>query len=169
MYAKIEPTGYMIKKRENGIWIGVMCRFYLEPGDPGYDKYSAEHSVTIPEDKDDYTRWLEMLPRDDMDRPILPNPDNRYEGYPGNLVKRLNPFLNHRLYLDPTATDEEILDIMEKFLKIAAQRYAEGKDFRVFNLPLRLRNSPITTQRMRECERRMRQLKMKDLNRRVIR
>ena len=59
MYVKIEPTGCGIfpekaeKRAREGCWVGVMFRFYLDEGDPGYDEYYKQHHVYIPKDSEE--------------------------------------------------------------------------------------------------------------------
>jgi len=98
--------------------VEVRASFFLEVGDEGYDKYMAEHFVTVPVfpvggypgkvDKEgtplkieDYNTWLNSLPT----------------------VQRLNPFCNHAIQFEGNVTSEEILTAFDKAVEITKQNY----------------------------------------------
>jgi hypothetical protein len=94
MYVKIEPSGVCERKG----MVQVRYCMYLESGDYGYDKHYVEVPV-IPEggypgkvdemgrpiDSTDYQKWIDGLSK----------------------VWQNNPFHNHFVYVEPTATDKE--------------------------------------------------------------
>ena len=101
MYYKITKIGD--EKYSSMGMVEIMVAFYLEEGDDGYDKYIAEHLVTIPVipekgyegkvdemgspvDQDDYNNWIKFLPT----------------------IQQLNPFCNHSIQFeaDQLPTDE---------------------------------------------------------------
>ena len=111
MRVKVEPTGCCERKG----MVQVRFCMYLEPGDYGYDKHHVQVPV-IPEegyqgkvdergspiDIEDYNKWLDSLPKEWQN----------------------NPFHNHFIYVEPNATDKQILDIGEAFLTEAYQKWA---------------------------------------------
>ena len=102
MYFKIN-TPQKDKYTDMGM-VNISASFYLEEGDEGWDKYQAEHHVTVPiipeggykgklgedgrpDDQEDYDIWIKSLPTETRD----------------------NPFCNHAIQFEHDATEEEIL------------------------------------------------------------
>lgn len=98
--------------------INVSAELYLEQGDEGYDKYIAEHFVTVPVipaegyqgkvdetgqpiDQEDYDKWISSLPT----------------------IQQLNPFCNHSIQFEANVTEEEILWCFEWALGITHRNY----------------------------------------------
>ena len=98
--------------------INVSADLYLEKGDEGYEKYMAEHYVTVPVipvegykgkvdkegfpvDQKDYDVWIKSLPT----------------------VQQLNPFCNHSIQFEHDVTEEEILWCFEWALGITHWNY----------------------------------------------
>ena len=171
MHVKIEPSGCLVtpdqtaRREREGCWVGVMCRFYLDPGDPGYDDYYATHHVWIPKVTAEYDQWVRSLPKDENGVTIMPNPNDPYEGYPGEMMWQLNPFHNHRIYVEPDAQDKDILDMAQGLLKLSAEKYAKKEDHRVANKPL----MPVafTAKRLSDCEAKVADIKSKQLERKA--
>lgn len=169
MYVKLEPSGHIVapehpeKRAQVGCWVGVMCRFYLEEDDDGYDDYYKTHYVYIPKDSDEYQKWEDTLPRDEKGNLIYLAPGKPYGGYPGEMMWQLNPFHNHRFYIEPDTTDEQILNIAEEILKQSAAKYIKGRYPAVANTSLQ--PVPLTAGRLSACEAKMADLKGKSLER----
>ena len=98
--------------------LNISAELYLEQGDEGYDKYIAEHFVTVPiipegrytgkfnkdgvpVNQTDYDNWIKSLPT----------------------VWRLNPFCTHSIQFEHDATEEEILWCFEWALGITHWNY----------------------------------------------
>lgn len=98
--------------------VNISAKFYLEKGDEGWEKYQAEHHVTVPifppegyqgkvdekgnpVDRKDYDTWLASLPTETRD----------------------NPFCNHSIQFEPDATEEEILWCFEWALALTHINY----------------------------------------------
>ena len=104
MQVEIEPTGCC----EHKGMVQVRFCMYLEPGDYGYATHHVQLPI-IPEggyqgkvdeigqpiDREAYDKWLDGLPKQWQN----------------------NPFHNHFIQVEPTATDEEILDIASRNLE----------------------------------------------------
>jgi hypothetical protein len=118
MYFKITKVGDE-KYTKMGM-VEVMAAFYLEEGDEGYDKYIAEHLVTVPVipaegyqgkvdetgnpiDQEDYAKWISSLPT----------------------IQQLNPFCNHSIQFEANVTEEEILWCFEFALDQTKKNYLE--------------------------------------------
>jgi hypothetical protein len=99
--------------------VNISASFYLEKGDEGWDKYQAEHHVTVsiitehyqgkvdeegsPVDQEDYNKWIASLPTQERD----------------------NPFCNHSMQFEANATEEEILWCFEFALAQTHLNYLE--------------------------------------------
>ena len=98
--------------------LNITAQLFLEVGDEGYDKYVAEHYVTIPIvpesgyqgkvneagepiDQSDYDKWIASLP----------------------IIKQLNPFCTHSIQFEHDVTAEEILWCFEFALGITHRNY----------------------------------------------
>jgi len=98
--------------------LNISAELYLEQGDEGYDKYIAEHFVTVPiipeggytgkfnkdgvpVNQTDYDNWIKSLPT----------------------VWRLNPFCTHSIQFEYDVTEEEILWCFEWALGITHWNY----------------------------------------------
>jgi hypothetical protein len=98
--------------------LNISAELYLEQGDEGYDKYIAEHFVTVPiipeggytgkfnkdgvpVNQTDYDNWIKSLPT----------------------VWRLNPFCTHSIQFEHDVTEEEILWCFEFALGITHRNY----------------------------------------------
>lgn len=116
MYFKILPI-QKDKYTDMGM-INVNAELFLEKGDEGYDKYIAEHFVTVPiipeggytgkfnkdgvpVDQTDYDNWIKSLPT----------------------VRQLNPFCTHSIQFEHDVTEEEILWCFEWALGITHWNY----------------------------------------------
>lgn len=116
MYFKINPI-QKDKYTDMGM-INVDAQLYLEQGDEGYDKYIAEHFVTvpvipeggytgkvnkdgIPVDQTDYDNWIKSLPT----------------------AQQLNPFCTHSIQFEHDVTEEEMLWCFEFALGITHHNY----------------------------------------------
>lgn len=109
MYFKITKVGEQ-KYTDMGM-INVCAAFYLEPGDAGYDKYVAEHFVTVP-----------IIPKEGY----TGKPDvTAYQTWEATLPteQRFNPFCNHFMQFEPTVTEEEILYCFEWALPMTQANY----------------------------------------------
>ena len=152
MYVKVEPTGCCERKG----MVQVRFCFYLEPTDYGYDKHHVQLPV-IPEegyqgklgemgaplDIDDFNKWVDSLPK----------------------VWQNNPFHNHLTYVEPDATDKEIMDIGEAFLR---QSYADWTANRTPNPKNKPYTQPvIDNARIMACEAKVQHLKTIVLERQV--
>ena len=150
MFVKVEPTGCCERKG----MVQVRFCMYLDPGEPGYDKHHIQVPV-IPEegyrgkvdemgnpiDIEAYKKWLDGLPK----------------------AWRNNPFHNHFIYVEPDATDEEIMDSGEAFLQEAYQKWSASK-------ALDLKNKPhatpaMTGARKTACQAKVQHLKATTLER----
>jgi hypothetical protein len=120
----------------------VQVRFcmYLESGDYGYERHYVEVPV-IPEggypgkvdeagrpvDLVDYQKWIDGLSK----------------------TWQNNPFHNHFVYVEPTATDKEILDLAEAYLHEAYTKWATDSKLDLVNhvtFP-----QSVNTQRKADC------------------
>lgn len=118
MYFKINPI--QKDKYVNMGMINISASFFLEPGDADYDKYIAEHFVTVPVipkegypgkmteglisnpiDQEDYNNWIASLPT----------------------IQKLNPFCTHSIQFEANATEEEILWCFEWALGLTHINY----------------------------------------------
>lgn len=116
MYFKITNVGD--KKYSDMGLVNIDAAFYLEEGDEGYEDYIKEHYVTLPVipkggypgkvnerggpvDIAEYEKWLASLPT----------------------VKQLNPFCNHSMQFEASATEEEILYCFEWALGMTHANY----------------------------------------------
>lgn len=116
MYFKITKVGEQ-KYTDMGM-INVCAAFYLEPGDAGYDKYVAEHFVTIPIiPKDGYTGKIDK----ETGKPDVTEYNNWLATLP--TTQRFNPFCNHFMQFEPTVTEEEILYCFEWALPMTQANY----------------------------------------------
>jgi len=114
MYVKVEPTGCCERK---GL-VQVRLCMYLDADDYGYEKCHVQVPV-IPEggytgkrddaemfvDINDYDKWFDGLPREWQDA----------------------PFHNHFMYVEASATETEIMDQAEAYLKEAYQYWTRGE------------------------------------------
>jgi hypothetical protein len=114
MYVKIEPTGCCERK---GL-VQVRLCFYLDPGDEKYNEHHVQVPAipsegyqgkidkdSMPEDRENYQKWLDELPK----------------------IWQNNPFHNHFIYVEPDVTDEEIMDKAEELLKESYAKWAKGE------------------------------------------
>jgi len=110
-YVEIEPDGIC----EHKGMVQVRLNMYLYPGDYGYEKHYVQIPV-IP--VEGYSGEI------DKDGRII-NTDE-YENWINNLPKTWvnNPFHNHFIYIEPTMSDEEIMDIAEIHLKNAYNQWS---------------------------------------------
>ena len=116
MYFKITNIGE--KKYQDMGMVNIDAAFYLESGDEGFDNYMAEHHVQVPVipvggypgkrdmegvpiDQKAFDAWLAALPK----------------------VWQLNPFCNHSIQFEASATEEEILYCFEWALAITHKNY----------------------------------------------
>lgn len=116
MYFKITNVGGQ-KYTDMGM-INVDASFYLEPGDDGYDKYIAEHFVTVPiRPPEGYTGKVDKITGEPIDKD--------YKTWIATLPteKRLNPFCNHSMQFEPSVTEEEILYCFELALSMTHANY----------------------------------------------
>lgn len=119
MYFKITNVGE--KKYEDMGMVNVDAAFYLEEGDDGFAAYMAEHHVQVPVipeggypgkvdkegiplDQKDFAAWMAALPK----------------------VWQLNPFCNHSMQFEASATEEEILYCFEWGLAMTHANYLKN-------------------------------------------
>jgi len=124
MFFKIEPSGTCERK---GL-VQVRLDFILDEGDYGYEKCRVE----VPE------RALTEKEQSDTDLA---------EKVPTVTVSA--PFHVHFIYVSPTVTDKEILDIGERFLKEAYGHWREDRIPPLVNAPITLPNR--TQARVTSC------------------
>ena len=96
MYYKIEKSGCCERKGT----MQIRFDFFLDKEDYGYEKKYIDMPVITEEfkgDEKEYDAWVATLPT----------------------KKQLNPFHTHFSYFSPEATDKEIQDAGDKFLKEA--------------------------------------------------
>ncbi len=172
MYVKTEPSGHTVfpesgeRRERDGCFVRVMCRFYLEPGDPGYDRYEAEHHVYVPVDWDEYNTWVATLPVDKKGNPKFPNQNDPYEGYSGLRHWVLNPLVHRPIFVEPDATDEEIMNIAENYCRQYAEKHARGEQLII--TPQKLSGTVATAQRVAACEAKVQELKANVLERKLV-
>lgn len=120
MYVKVEPSGCCERKG----MVQIRFSMYLDPTDYGYEKHHIQVPV-IPEggysgkvgeqgqplDNKDFQKWLSKLPT----------------------TWQNNPFHNHFIYVEPTATDAEILAIGKSFLAEAYSKWSNEKQLNLEN------------------------------------
>jgi len=119
MYVKVEPTGVS----EYRGMVQVRLAMFLEAGDHGYDGckgkspiipaegYKGKMKDGIPEDIDDFKKWYAELPTKTVDV----------------------PFHNHFIYVDPGASDDEIMDKAEELLKASYAKWQGDEPPHLFN------------------------------------
>lgn len=147
MFVKVESSGCSVRKG----MVQIRLCMYLEPDDYGYEKHHVLVPV-IPEkgykgkvdelgwpvDVDDFTKWLDSLPKVEQD----------------------NPFLNHFIQVEPTTTDKEIMDIAEAFLHEAGVKWGNDEKLDLVNISLPFQKpSVIDTTRITACETRVQSVK----------
>ena len=152
MYVKVEPTGCCERKG----MVQVRFAMYLEPGDSDYTKHHVQlpvipeggyqgkvNEVNEPLDVEDYNNWFDSLPREWQN----------------------TPFHNHFIRVKPDATDKEIMDIGEAFLREAYEKWAAGKVRDLKNSPTQY---PLTldSARLAACEAKVQHLRTVSLERR---
>jgi hypothetical protein len=140
-YFKLKPI-QKDKYTDMGM-INVSADLYLEKGDEGYDKYIAEHLVTVPViPEGGYPRQKELDSSEETIRFLMSkNPDgtestslefiaakkesNLYQTWIKSLptVQQLNPFCNHSIQFEHDVTEEEILWCFEWALGITHWNY----------------------------------------------
>ena len=152
MYVKVEPSGCCVRKG----MVQVRFSFYLKPTDARYDEHHIQVPV-IPEegypgevdaegrpvDMDAYDDWIESLPK-------------KWQN---------NPFHNHFIYVEPDATDKEILDIGEAFLDESYDDWSHNKKPKPKNKPVKYPES-VDDKRQKACEAKVKHLKETILERR---
>lgn len=140
MFVKIENTGCCEKNQ----MLQVRFNTYLDSTDYGYDKTRAEvyeRELTEAEMKDE--KLANLVPK----------------------IWQTNPFHNHFVYLDPSLTDTEILNLGEALLKEAYGKWS-------MNSKIDLRNKPLIPAEKNDikliaCKNRLIELKAVDLEQRV--
>ena len=140
MYVKVEPSGCEVRKG----MVKILFRFYLELGDYGYEK----HYVQVPE------RDLTEAERADL-----------------KLAKKVKrvwqncPFHNHKIYIEPNTTDEEIIQLGKALLLEAYAKWVSGITPNIENKP----HTPpvITSARIEACEAKVKHLKETPLEQKV--
>lgn len=101
--------------------VQVRYALYLDPGDYGYEKHYVQVPVIPPEGytgKDDVherRKWLDSLPKQWIN----------------------NPFHNHFVQFEPTATDAEIKYVGDLALQLAAEKWDKDETPNIKNLPVR--------------------------------
>jgi hypothetical protein len=140
MFVKIENTGCC----ENEGKIQIRFAMFLDVIDYGYDKTRAEvfeRELTEEELKDE--TLANLVPK----------------------IWQTNPFHNHFSYVDPSLTDDEILDLGEALLKEAYRKWQNDSKIDLKNEPL----IPIeeTDIELIACENRLIELQAISLERRV--
>ena len=153
MHVKVEPSGCCERK---GL---VQVRFcmYLDPEDYGYASHHIQMPVIpaegypgkvgtfgIPIDRDDYRKWVESLPK----------------------AWQNNPFHNHLIYVEPDATDKEIMNIGEAFLHEAYIKWACEQKLDLMNQPSEF-PATITSARLSAIGTRVQSLKSTALERKI--
>jgi len=101
---------------------------YLDEGDYGYEKHHIQVPVIpeegyqgevdeegMPKDEKDYQKWIDSLPK----------------------IWQTNPFHNHFIYVEPDATDDEIMDIGEAFLQEAYTKWSHDEKLDLKNPPIK--------------------------------
>jgi len=132
MYVKVEPSGCCIRKG----MVQIRLCMYLEPTDYGYEK----HHVEI---------YARELTQEELDNPAL-----------ADLVPKVwqnNPFHNHFIYVDPTVTNTEILNIARSFLNEAYTKWASNTKVDFISPPFK--TPTINTARLTACENKMQSIK----------
>lgn len=112
---KIEPTGCTVRRGK----VQIRFSFYLEPDDPRYEEHHVLVPIIPPEgylgevdagdspiDLDDYSAWIESLPKEWQN----------------------NPFHNHFVYVDADTPDAEIKQLLAESLEEFFSIWAENKD-----------------------------------------
>jgi len=148
MRFEVELSGLSIRHGR----IQIRFCLYLDPDDYGYEKhfvdvpieplegYSGFGENGQPIDNDHYNEWLDSLPT----------------------VKRINPFHNHFIQVDPDITDEEILFLGEWTL-LTAKRKWDKDEFPGFkNQPFKRIANP-TNKRLNDCSERAAKILSKEL------
>jgi hypothetical protein len=122
-YVVVEPSGTC----ENNGMVQIRLAMYLYPSDYGYEKQHVQvpvvpaggytgkvDSIGQPIDINDYNKWIASLPK----------------------VWQDNPFHNHFIYVEPTMTDEQIMNIAQSFLVEAYVKWSASQ-------PLDLKNPAV--------------------------
>ena len=104
MYAKLEPSGFAVRRGK----VQLRISFYLEPMDARYNEHHVNIPIIPPEgyqgecdplgspiDQQDYVTWIESLPK----------------------AWQNNPFHNHFIRVEPDITDTEIKLLMQRYLE----------------------------------------------------
>lgn len=129
--------------------INIDAQLFLEPGDDGYEKYIAEHYVTVPVipeggyprqiDLDSATKkWedkLQSLYGENPDGVYVAEDYDEYNDFKNQsksytewlkslpTIKQLNPFCTHSIQFEHDVTEEEILWCFEFALGITHRNY----------------------------------------------
>ena len=82
------------------------------------------------------------------------------------MMWQLNPLVNHRIYIEPDATDEEIMDQAETLLKQYADQHAKGEKKRYVANPV-FQRTVATAQRLSACNNKVQSLKEIVLERKI--
>ena len=117
MFVRVEPSGCCERK---GL-VQIRFSMYLDEGDYGY----AIHHVQVPE---------RPLTEEELADPKLAKKVPK--------VWQNNPFHNHFIYVEPETTDEEIMEMGEKFLKWAYAKWTQGEKLNLHNPPVKFHISP---------------------------
>ena len=127
-YVVVEPSGVC---KEKGM-VQVRFAMYLYPDDYGYEKHHVQVPVIpaggypgkvdkegSPIDINGYNKWIDSLPK----------------------VWQNNPFHNHFILVEPTMSDEEIMNIGETFLREAYDKWSANNQLDLKNAPV---SYPVT-------------------------
>jgi len=153
MLVKVEPSGCCVRKG----MVQVRFSFYLEPGDARYYEHYIQLPIIPPEGYpgavDEFGYPLDLV---------------LYNDWLGSLPTQWqnNPFHNHFVYVEPDATDKEIIDIGEAFLQEAYSKWSSVKKLDLKNQPVNF-PSVVDSQRLAACESKVQHLKNNIMERKV--
>jgi len=150
-YVVVDPSGTSERKG----MVQINLSMYLYPCDYGYEKKHVQISV-FPE---------EGYPGE-VDKDGLPIDDGEYEKWVNGLPKEWvnSPFHSHFIYVEPAATDEEIMDTAEAYLKIAYEQWSNDQAIDLKN-PVIIWPSEINDERLAAVEAKVQHLKNSSLMR----
>jgi hypothetical protein len=148
-YVVVDPSGTCERKG----MVQVRLSMYLYPGDYGYEKqyvqipvfpeegYPGEISEGgSPVDAGEYESWVNGLPKEWVN----------------------NPFHNHFIYVEPTVSDEEIMNMAEMYLKEAYEQWSNNEAIDLKN-PVIFWPSTVDEERLAAVEAKVQYLKTASL------